>query len=134
MDKRIIIRIKRSAATAAMRLLLVLYVIGSFGIERFHSITHHTEQDARHSGEEETNPCHRAVYHQDGENGCDHRTHLSAGDACDICGLAGQIDQIIFVDFVCSSCNSTLQVDLYGLRPDSYNAVISSSRAPPSIV
>jgi hypothetical protein len=65
-------------------LLLLLYVVGSVQFENFHDTLHSFEQSL-HSFEQEKDPCHRAIYHYSGKEGCDHETHVTAVKNCPLC-------------------------------------------------
>jgi hypothetical protein len=85
-----------------------------------------------HSVKQEEDPCHRLIYHSDKENGCGHDSHYIVSDQCEMCDLAIQSDQSLI-------SSVTIHAPIYFQQPfaiykdnlDSYQAVISSSRAPP---
>lgn len=85
-------RIRTFAAT----LLLFLYVLGNVQVESFHQVFHSLEK-ALHSSEQEKDPCHRAIYHDEKENGCDHDTHLTAVKTCPMCHVVPFNDQYFIV-------------------------------------
>jgi hypothetical protein len=40
-----------------------------------------------HSSEEEKDPCHRAIYHDAKQQGCDHKTHVTSVKKCPLCHI-----------------------------------------------
>ena len=67
-------------------LLLLFYLTGNVQVESFHKVFHSFEQ-ALHSSEEEKDPCHRAIYHDAKQKGCDHKTHVTAVKKCPLCHI-----------------------------------------------
>jgi hypothetical protein len=65
-------------------LLLLLYFIGNVEIQGFHDIVHSFERSL-HTPAEEADPCHRAIYHDPSNDGCDHETHVRAVKQCPLC-------------------------------------------------
>jgi len=86
-----------------------------------------------HSYKDETDPCHRLIYHNDSESGCDHDVHLTASDKCCLCDFAVHSDTSFVTTFHLNLKFDQNFVDVYKTNLDSYSAVLSSSRAPPSI-
>ncbi len=64
--------------------LLLLYFAGNVQFEIFHSIVHSVEQSL-HTPEQEEDPCHRTIYHELQDDGCDHETHLTSIEQCPLC-------------------------------------------------
>ena len=62
--------------------LLLLYFVGHVGTVGYHHLAHAWDSHAHHTHTEESDPCHRAIYHAE-EDACDHPTHL--GEEEDIC-------------------------------------------------
>jgi hypothetical protein len=65
--------------------LLFLYILGSVEIESLHSFSHEQEFSQLHSSENEADPCHISVYHEQRSQGCDHPTHVAKADKCSLC-------------------------------------------------
>lgn len=65
--------------------LLFLYVLGSSNIESFHSLFHEHEATVLHTEQNEADPCHIALYHQERDGGCHHDSHLIKEDNCSLC-------------------------------------------------
>ena len=80
MAKRLRGRLKALSAV----LLLLLYVMGSVQVETFHETLHSFEKSL-HSSDQEKDPCHRAIYHETNNEGCDHKTHVTAVKKCPLC-------------------------------------------------
>lgn len=73
-------------------LLLLLYLTGNVQVESFHELFHSFER-ALHSQEEEKDPCHRAIYHDEKEKGCEHKTHFTPIKKCPLCHVVPFNDQ-----------------------------------------
>jgi hypothetical protein len=78
--------------TVSAVLLLLLYFTGSVQVESLHNAFHSFEQ-ALHSTEQEEDPCHRAIYHDEKENACEHKTHVTAVKKCPLCHVVPFSDQ-----------------------------------------
>jgi hypothetical protein len=112
-------------------LLLVLYVIGNVQVESIHQVFHSVDK-ALHSLEQEKDPCHRAIYHEVKNEGCDHKTHVTAIKRCPLCHVVPFNDQHASAgeDVTASGYSVSYQSVLHPLSlPDPlYNL---SARAPP---
>ena len=85
---------QRSKAKALVAgLLLLLYVAGNNQFETFHQILH-SHSIVEHSEDEENNPCHRSIFHQAKEDGCEHKVHLTDNRKCPLCHVATGSDQL----------------------------------------
>jgi hypothetical protein len=116
-------------------LFMTLYVIGTAPVELMHSFSHDHNAPASHSQEQEKDPCHRLLYHNDVETGCDHDLHLTGSDKCDMCDLVHPGDQIFLFRVDTPKLKFSDQFfDTYKLSLDTHWAVISSSRAPPVLI
>ena len=137
MIKRVVMKKTGSSAVRALTLLLmILYISGSTSIELLHSMLDNDQVTAvAHTQKQEQDPCHRIIYHNDTEHGCDDDSHLIASDKCDMCDVAFHADQTGLPD-VSFSAEHFLNAhfSLYKANLDSYCAVIASSRAPPFLV
>jgi hypothetical protein len=69
-------RVQRSTVKVFTFLLLVLFAAGTSNLELLHSFAHSHDAAVTHSSEQESDPCHRAIYHSDIEQGCHHDSHL----------------------------------------------------------
>lgn len=115
--------------------LLLLYIAGTSQLEWVHSFAHDQGQRVSHGDEQELDPCHRQIHHNDKEQGCDHDAHLIVSDKCQMCDLACQADQTIFcaVDFATADFLA-YYIAFYKGNPGSYRSLLSSSRAPPAVM
>ena len=116
-------------------LLLILFIVGTSHAGLLYAFGHDRHVQVSHSYNEERDPCHRKIYHNDVNAGCDHDVHLTVVDKCDLCKFAVHVDKALL-----TSVNQlTLKLDqntvsFYKRNLDSYWAVLSSSRAPPTII
>lgn len=115
--------------------LLLLYLACSSNIELLHLFVHGHDIAVAHSAEQEQDPCHEQIYHNDAEKGCDHRSHLIVTDTCSMCDLAYHGDQVILktIGFKPVIPFQEEHHSLYKTNPDSYQDVLSPSRAPPAL-
>lgn len=116
---------------ASILVLLFLYTAGNVQLESFHSVFHSLEK-ALHSAEQEKDPCHRAIYHDAKDEGCDHKTHVTAVKKCPLCHVVPFNDQLLTSDNTFESIsfpdllNSSYAVILVANTADNLPA-----RAPP---
>jgi hypothetical protein len=102
--KRILVKNRPIRIFSAL-LLLLLYLTGNVQVESFHKVFHSFEQ-ALHSTEEEKDPCHRAIYHDAKQKGCDHKTHVTAVKKCPLCHIVPLNEKHIAVNHSFESFSS----------------------------
>lgn len=116
-------------------LLLSVYIAGTSQLELLHLFVHSNDFVVAHSDEQEKDPCHRLLYHNDIEQGCDNHAHLTVSDKCQMCDLVNHGDQNLLS--VITFPDADFPQDHFVFHKsdlDCYWAVISSSRAPPALV
>jgi len=86
-------------------LLLLLYLTGNVQVETFHKVFHSFEQSL-HSSDQEKDPCHRAIYHDSKQKGCDHKTHVTAVKKCPFCHIVPVKEKHIGINYVFESFSS----------------------------
>lgn len=112
--------------------LLVLYLAGTSQFETLHAFVHGHDQVEAHTAEEEADPCHRLIYHDDVAKGCGHASHLIASDRCEMCDLVCHSDQCLVDDiFLRESQPSETYLNSYEQNPNTCWCAAASSRAPP---
>lgn len=77
--------IKKPLKAFSVILVIFLYLLGSASIESLHNYLHEQEQSALHADENEGDPCHANIYHNEGNAGCDHTNHIVKEDTCSLC-------------------------------------------------
>ncbi len=70
-------------------LLLVLYVFSSAQTDILHCLSHIHELQDLHSEKNESDPCHRSIYHHE-KKSCEHKTHLTKSDKCSECQFSAE--------------------------------------------
>lgn len=75
---------------SALLVLVLLYSAGTLKLEWLHRLIHEHEPAGLHSVEQESNPCHQAIYHAAAKQACEHPTHLTADWKCPVCDIACQ--------------------------------------------
>ena len=118
----------------AVVLFLFLYLLGSSRIESFHELFVQHNPPELHASEQEADPCHRNIYHQERSSDCKHSTHIVDSHKCPVCDSQCHSAQVlenalisIPVFFGFTSLTFTRSSASEGFY--SY----SSSRAPPII-
>ena len=112
-------------------LLLLLYLTGNVQLESFHKVFHSFEQ-ALHSSDEEKDPCHRAIYHDSKQEGCDHKTHVTAVKKCPLCHIAPLNEKHISVSHTFESFSSSFNFKEFSISiPIIEISGSLSARAPP---
>ena len=130
---------KRSKANSSVNglktlsglILLLFYVSGNVQVESFHQLFHASEAEL-HTSEHEKDPCHRAIYHDSQDDGCDHKTHLTAVKKCPLCHVVPHNEQHFAVshDFQSFSL-PTIFNDVISCHPLGENFFTLSVRGPP---
>jgi hypothetical protein len=124
-------KVKRAVQRLASLILLFVYITAISNVARLHAHEH----EIAHMDRQEQDPCHRAMYHQDLQNGCDHDSHLVASsDDCDLCHhLTFHKDQhdVVAIDYV-SANFATINVNFNLADIEPANTLVRSSRAPPA--
>jgi hypothetical protein len=127
-------KLMTSAARLSSLLLLLLYVVGTSHLDLLYSFVHNHDVIVTHSDEQEKDPCHKLLYHNDVKQGCDHKAHLIVSDKCQMCDLIhhGEKSLLTLATFSFGDFSEGHFI-FYKSSLDSYLAVISSSRAPPTL-
>ncbi|WKN31165.1 hypothetical protein PZB74_19630 [Porifericola rhodea] len=113
-------------------LLLILYIGGNIGPDLIHQAVHNHEETEHHSPEQELDPCHRTVFHQDTSSGCEHQTHIFAGEDCDFQSewVKPHQSSVIYLPDVVAHFH-TIATQTHLLSVSSYSAYRTSLRGPP---
>jgi hypothetical protein len=126
---------KRSIRQILTVALLALYIAGSSNINFLHTVVHHDDVVVAHSPEQEKDPCHRGIYHNDSAHASEHDSHVSVSHKCKMCDIAYHGDQTIFSDIEFASQEFfNKHFVLRKISLDSHCDGLSSSRAPPFLI
>jgi hypothetical protein len=69
-----------------MPLALVSFLIGSLPLTWMHRAVHVHEHEHLHTDTAEADPCHRAIFHAEAHDGCNHTSHVtSTVHHCELC-------------------------------------------------
>jgi hypothetical protein len=127
--------VNRGATQVLTLLLLLMYITGTSQLELVHSLAHDHVSLISHSQEQEEDPCHRLIYHNDVENGCGHDSHLIVTDKCHMCDLTLHcVQSLISSVTIDPPAVGDAEFVIYNADEASYRAIISSSRAPPVLI
>jgi hypothetical protein len=113
-------------------LLLAFYIIGNTQIEAIHGFFHSHGSSITHSSEQENDPCHRTIYHDDKSYGCEHRSHLTRVEKCVLCHIIVSNDTVVVSDSSCDFIKPSSRVienEIAALG--TYIAIHLPPRAPP---
>jgi hypothetical protein len=88
-------RIAQGTKTVLYIFLLTFYVGGASQSQLLHQLFHSHDHSVSHSEAQEQDPCHRSIYHNDEEKGCEHHSHIVVADNCELCDLTFHTDQIL---------------------------------------
>ena len=128
-------RIQDSLRAFLAVFLLISYTVGNIQIEGIHELFHTQNNIVNHSVEQENDSCHRAIYHQERKDGCEHKSHLTKVGKCSLCHLLFHSDHLAFSDSSCEFIQSGftvtkefISVQLAGIDNN------LPSRAPPCII
>lgn len=65
---------------------LLGYLLNIVSFEAFHQVVHHHHHAELHSAEAEADACHRAIYHGDFSQDCEHTQHITKSETdCELC-------------------------------------------------
>ena len=75
----------------AVLLLLSLYLVGTVEVTSFHNVLHSTDgETGLHSAVNESNACHKSIYHNKKGESCKHKSHVTTNNKCPLCHLSLQ--------------------------------------------
>jgi hypothetical protein len=118
----------------AVILFLFLYLLGSSRIESFHGLFLQHNPPELHASEQEADPCHRSIYHQERSGACEHSTHIIDNHKCSVCDSqchSAQFLEQTLIDIPASFAVTSSTAVRYSATESFYS--YSSSRAPPMI-
>lgn len=114
-------------------LLLLLYFAGNVQFESLHDVVHSLEQSL-HTAEQENDPCHRAIYHEVENDGCDHETHLTSVEQCPLCHVVPINIQHLEASHSFESLEISNEFGVYSSSDIVVrNAIAIPARAPPAV-
>jgi hypothetical protein len=108
--KKIVKTYLNIAKGLAVVLLAAVYIIGNSPGEALHKLFHNQELTVVHTVDQEKDSCHRTIYHQEKEQGCKHKSHISKVDKCNLCHALSHIDQIAISDSTCEFISNDVEI------------------------
>jgi hypothetical protein len=115
-------------------LLLALYAAAALKVDSIHELVHAREFAELHSIEQENNPCHKSIYHQEAEKGCEHKSHITENSKCPLCEYNSSVDELL-TDYTFDSneipATSLLILTSEGRQLPS--VLVHADRGPPTI-
>jgi hypothetical protein len=116
---------------AWVSLLLLTYLASSIKIDSYHA--HDASIIVQHQVENESDPCHRSIYHHDSYKGCRHEAHFSKYDKCPLSDIAAvQAHVQVSACYAVSLSYSFVSFPTLVLTPVTSQAGLLSARAPPA--
>ncbi len=115
-------------------LMLAVYATGAIGVDFFHHSLHDHAGQVVHTEEAETDPCHLSIYHQDREDGCEHKAHITKADKCKYSHVVFQSNQLLLTQPIIAtpSCGDSFVLSLYCFCPTGINCLTQYLRGPPA--
>lgn len=107
--KKIVKTYLNIAKILAAVLLAAAYIIGNSPGEALHKLFHNQETVV-HTVDQEKDSCHRTIFHQEKEDGCKHKSHISKVEKCTLCHALSHIDQIAISDSTCEFISTDEEV------------------------
>ena len=125
------IRNKKKRGQIAYLLLAVFSLQLAYFLLKYSS--HHSHDHTQHTQEEELNPCHRTIFHNDFSHGCDHKNHF--GKADDDCAFCKYYNVNYFeFNFDLFNINNKFELSKIKYTDVTYNRphLVTKARGPPS--
>lgn len=88
-------RYRLSLQSMVAAVILIVYATGAISIDFLHHVVHDHYDQAAHTEVLEQDPCHRALFHNDAADGCDHNAHFTAAEKCKFSHVVFQPLQLI---------------------------------------
>ena len=127
--------LKDLLSRSALLLLLVLYSAAALKINSFHRLFHSAEAAELHSPEQENDPCHQSIYHQQRDSGCEHKSHISENEKCPLCEYNPSSDSFVFNTVSNFTCRHVAeQPDFLAVQTLVDCHLVLSLRGPPALV
>jgi hypothetical protein len=113
--------------------LMMAYLASAIDIDQFHQLLH-GHQPVEHSSDQEKDPCHRTIVHNDKEQGCKHDSHFVKTDNCSF----SHIIFTIYYDFNSLSIENEIVDESFSLSSitrgiSSISQLEISPRGPPTL-
>jgi len=98
--------------------MMLCYLAANVEFDSLHQLAHaHHDVAVSHNEVDESDPCHRKLYHHDFSGGCSHKAHFVASKKCGLCDHHLSIDKIFIVTdapSVTAVANDAYAIDLDG--------------------
>jgi hypothetical protein len=115
-------------------LLLALYAAAALKVDSIHELVHAREFAELHSVEQENNPCHKSVYHQEAEKGCEHKSHITENTKCTLCEYNSSADELLTDSSTNSEETPTTSLPILPSEGfQSSSVLVHADRGPPTI-
>ena len=126
--------ILKTLRQACWVLLLALYAAAALKVDSIHELLHAREFAELHSVEQESNPCHKSVYHQEAEKGCEHKSHITENTKCPLCEYNSSADELLTSHHSDSDETPTASLPVLVLEGFQYAQIFAhADRGPPTI-
>lgn len=111
---------------------LLVYLMGSISFESLHKLFVNHSHTQAHTPQQEENPCHIALFHQERAGGCEHPTHFIEIDNCTLCDHSLPVLAALLSESVADSFHS-FQSYSFALTPLTKAGITLyvAGRAPP---
>ena len=115
-------------------LLLALYAAAALKVDSIHELMHAREFAELHSVAQENNPCHKSIYHQEAEKGCEHKSHITENTKCPLCEYNSSVDELL-TDYASEAHNTpTASLVIFTSEGIQFlSGLAHADRGPPTI-
>lgn len=123
--------ITRISKVAMLLVVMVIYLMTAGRFNELHEVLHTDQHNVTHFAKDESDGCHRAIYHHD-KNGCSHKTHLTAFSRCQVCDFICN-GEVVISTFTIDATDSPILAIQSGFFPSVSDKIHLrlSARAPP---
>jgi hypothetical protein len=129
-----IANIIKALRQACWVLLLALYAAAALKVDSIHELLHAREFAELHSVAQENNPCHKSIYHQEAEKGCEHKSHITENTKCPLCEYNSSVDELLSGIFAESDEKPTASLPILASETLHFTCTLAhADRGPPTI-
>ena len=114
--------------------LLLVYTVSSLKLNSVHQLFHEEEIAELHSIEKENDPCHKNIYHQQKQSGCEHKSHITGSTKCPLCEHHSNSKEILTQGFADAGIFQSLVFTFHYKEKGLSSTLLSfSGRGPPQV-
>jgi hypothetical protein len=121
----------RTVKAVMLLALLSVYMVSAIRVNTLHELLHDDTHAITHLEKDESDGCHRAIYHND-KQGCSHKTHIVQHTDCQACDFIANADIVLSAGKITGQHNDlSLEITNYvRVSPDTQQSLLPA-RGPP---